>query len=74
MKKLKTFLSLIAVTILLTASIAQAAEEINLSVPASMTDALKELITQFIASGKDTKITPNYGPSGTLAKQIVNQL
>jgi len=70
MNKIKAFLSLIAVSILLTVSLAQAATEINISVPASMTDALKELITQFSASGKDTKITPNYGPSGALAKQI----
>ena len=70
MNKIKAFLSLIAVSILLTVSLAQAATEINISVPASMTDALKELITQFGASGKDTKITPNYGPSGALAKQI----
>jgi molybdate transport system substrate-binding protein len=71
MKSLKTILTTIAAGLLLSASILQAAEEIRISVPASMTDAMKELSTQFGATGKHAPIVPNYGPSGTLAKQIV---
>ena len=48
----------------------QAAEDIKISVPASMTDAMKEIIAQYAVTGKHSPITPNYGPSGTLAKQI----
>ena len=70
MKKIKTLISLFAVSSLLVFSSVYAAEDISLSVPASMTDALKELITQFGASGKHPQIIPNYGPSGALAKQI----
>ena len=70
MKKIKMLFSLVAISVLLTVSSLQAAEEVSLSVPASMTDAFKELIAQFGASGKHPQIIPNYGPSGALAKQI----
>lgn len=71
MKSLKTILTTIAAGLLLSASLLQAADEIRISVPASMTDAMKELASQFGATGKHASIVPNYGPSGTLAKQIV---
>ncbi len=71
MKPLKTILTTIAASLLLSASLLQATDEIRISVPASMTDAMKELASQFGASGKHAQIVPNYGPSGTLAKQIV---
>jgi len=71
MKHLKTIVATIAALMLVTASLLHAAEEIKISVPASMTDAMKELAAQFDASGKHARIVPNYGPSGTLAKQIV---
>ena len=47
MKSLKTILTTIAAGLLLSASALQAAEEIRISVPASMTDAMKELSIQF---------------------------
>lgn len=71
MKHLKTITATVAAIVLMTVSLLQAAEEIRISVPASMTDAIKELAAQFDASGTHAKIVPNYGPSGTLAKQIV---
>lgn len=71
MKSLKIILTTLAASLLLSASILQAADEIRISVPASMTDAMKEIVTQFGATGKHAQIVPNYGPSGTLAKQIV---
>ncbi len=71
MKRLHTLVATLAASLLLTASLLHAAEEIRISVPASMTDAMKELSAQFGASGKHAQIIPNYGPSGTLAKQIV---
>lgn len=71
MKPLKTILTTIAASLLLSASLLQAADEIRISVPASMTDAMKELASQFGTTGKHAQIVPNYGPSGTLAKQIV---
>lgn len=70
MKSLKTIITTVAAC-LLSASLLQAADEIRISVPASMTDAMKEIATQFGATGKHAQIVPNYGPSGTLAKQIV---
>jgi molybdate transport system substrate-binding protein len=71
MKRLQTFVATVAAGLLLTAGLLHAAEEIRISVPASMTDAMKELVTRFEVSGKHAKIVPNYGPSGALAKQIV---
>lgn len=71
MKRLHTFVATLAASLLLTASLLHAAEAIRISVPASMTDAMKELAAQFGALGKHAQIVPNYGPSGTLAKQIV---
>ena len=71
MKRLTTIVLTIAVSLVMTASLLQAADEIRISVPASMTDAVKELAAQFTASGQQTTIVPNFGPSGTLAKQIV---
>ena len=70
MQRINTFLLLFAISTLLAVSSVQAAEEIRLSGPASMTDALKELISQFSASGQYPQIIPNFGPSGAMAKQI----
>ncbi|MBP7518304.1 MAG: molybdate ABC transporter substrate-binding protein, partial [Desulfobulbus sp.] len=71
MQRLTTLVLTIAVSLVLTASLLQAADEIRISVPASMTDAVRELAAQFTASGHQVTIVPNSGPSGTLAKQIV---
>lgn len=49
----------------------RAEESVKISVPASMTDVMKELTGQFAASGQQAQIIPNFGPSGALAKQIV---
>ena len=46
------------------------AETIYLSVAASMTDAFKAIISDFSSSHPDAKILPNFGSSGSLAKQI----
>ena len=43
---------------------------INISVAASMTDAVKELITLFQKDHPETNILPNFASSGALAKQI----
>lgn len=71
MKHLKTFVMTIAAGIVLSSSLLHAADEIRISVPASMTDAVKELIAQFSASDGHAKVVPNFGPSGALAKQII---
>ena len=71
MQRLTTLVLTLAVSLVLTASLLQAADEIRISVPASMTDAVRELAAQFTASGHQVTIVPNFGPSGTLAKQIV---
>lgn len=57
--------------VLLSFGTLHAAEDIKISVPASMTDALKEIAAQFGTTGKHAPIIPNFGSSGTLAKQIV---
>ncbi len=46
------------------------AETIHLSAAASMTDALKEIITGFAKAHPADKIRPNFASSGSLAKQI----
>lgn len=71
MKTMRMLVAMIAASLLLAFSSLQAAEAIRISVPASMTDAIKELIAQFGATGHSAVIMPNYGPSGALAKQIV---
>lgn len=47
------------------------AEEINLSVAASMTDVFKEIVKEFISVHPEAKVRPNFASSGSLAKQIV---
>ena len=70
MKRIMTVFSLLIISMLLTVSFSQAEEEIRLSGPASMTDVLKELISQFSASGNHAQVVPNFGSSGAMAKQI----
>lgn len=45
--------------------------QISLSVAASMTDAVKELAASYAKVQPDVTILPNFGSSGSLAKQIV---
>jgi molybdate transport system substrate-binding protein len=71
MKRIRTIFVLIAASLLPALSSTQATEGVRISVPASMTDAMKELAAQFGASGQHAPVVANYGPSGTLAKQIV---
>ena len=63
---------LITALLVLLCSIAAAvqAEVIHLSAAASMTDALKEIITGFTKAHSTAKIRPNFASSGSLAKQI----
>lgn len=46
------------------------AAEVNLSVAASMTDAVKDLIASYQKSAAGVTFLPNFGSSGALAKQI----
>jgi molybdate transport system substrate-binding protein len=46
------------------------AAEVRLSVAASMTDAVKELISDYEQNVKDVTFLPNFASSGALAKQI----
>ncbi|TKB07343.1 molybdate ABC transporter substrate-binding protein [Desulforhopalus sp. IMCC35007] len=55
---------------LLFGAISVQAETIYISVAASMTDALNEIISDFAANHPDAKILPNFASSGSLAKQI----
>ncbi len=65
--KIKT---LIIVPVLLFFTVAASAETVYLSAAASMTDALKEVITGFTATRPAAQIRPNFASSGSLAKQI----
>ena len=62
--------ALLALLLAPLASFAASAETLNISVAASLTDATNKLLAQFKADGHDIQVLPNYGPSGTLAKQI----
>lgn len=46
------------------------AETVHLSAAASMTDALKEIITSFTNTHPEAQVRPNFASSGSLAKQI----
>lgn len=70
MYHVKTIVSIFAATLLFAVSTLHAEGEIRISVPASMTDAVKDISAQFAASGAHAKVVPNFGPSGSLAKQI----
>jgi molybdate transport system substrate-binding protein len=52
------------------AAAALQAETVRLSVAASMTDALKELVADYRAKHENITLLPNFGASGALAKQI----
>jgi molybdate transport system substrate-binding protein len=43
---------------------------LNISAAASLTDVMKDIIAQYIKDNKSVTITPNFGSSGTLQKQI----
>lgn len=61
---------LIAIILSLVLSSTSMAGTINISVAASMTDAVKELITLFQQQHPETTVLPNFASSGALAKQI----
>lgn len=69
MKPLKLGLS---VALSLTLFSSAQAETINLSIAASMTDAAKDLITEFTNSHPNDQLIPNFASSGNLARQIEN--
>lgn len=46
------------------------ATEVHLSVAASLTDALKELVATYEKQVEDVTLLPNFGAAGALAKQI----
>lgn len=46
------------------------AEEIRLSAAASMTNAVRDLMTAYSATASKVRFLPNFGGSGSLAKQI----
>ncbi len=46
------------------------AAEVHLSVAASMTDAVKELVATYEKQAEDVTLLPNFASSGALAKQI----
>ncbi len=70
MNHLKVRLTITAVLITLLSTTALHAEDLRISVAASMTDVFKELINSYEKEHPDIKILPNFGPSGGLAKQI----
>jgi molybdate transport system substrate-binding protein len=47
------------------------AEEIRISAAASMTDSLKELISQYSQDHPETKLLANFASSGALVKQVM---
>ena len=46
------------------------AQTVNLSIAASMTDAVKEIIAEFVKIHPKADLRPNFASSGSLAKQI----
>jgi molybdate transport system substrate-binding protein len=70
MNHLKVRLTIAVTLITLLSTTALHAEELRISVAASMTEVFKELISSYGEKHPDIKILPNFGPSGGLAKQI----
>jgi molybdate transport system substrate-binding protein len=70
MLKIRLLFPLFVVGLFVSVSSVQAADVIRLSGPASMTDALKEVIGQYAKSGDHPHVLPNIGSSGAMAKQI----
>ncbi|MCI5125380.1 MAG: molybdate ABC transporter substrate-binding protein, partial [Candidatus Electrothrix sp. AR5] len=66
--KLKAIITVLLIQ--LYAAVGLQAETVHLSAASSMTDTLKEIITSFTAAHPDVHIRPNFGSSGSLAKQI----
>jgi molybdate transport system substrate-binding protein len=66
--KIKAFIAVLALHFCAVAGLH--AETVYLSAAASMTDALKEIITGFAAAHPAAQIRPNFASSGSLAKQI----
>ncbi len=48
------------------------AATVNVSAAASLTDAIKEINTLYVAANPNVTMVPNFGGSGTLQKQIEN--
>lgn len=48
------------------------AQTVNLSIAASMTDAAKEIIAEFVKNHPQNELIPNFSSSGNLARQIEN--
>jgi molybdate transport system substrate-binding protein len=68
---MKQTMRLLLIGIFLSCSAIQAqAGEVVLSVAASLTDACKEMFADFAKSHPDVQFVPNFGGSGTLAKQV----
>nr|WP_320115632.1 molybdate ABC transporter substrate-binding protein [uncultured Desulfuromonas sp.] len=65
---MRSFLFAIILSLMLVST--SMAGTINISVAASMTDAVKDLISLFEKEYPETKILPNFASSGALAKQI----
>ncbi len=70
MNYLKLRVTITAVFITLLSTTILHAEELHISVAASMTEVFKDLISSYGEKHPDTQILPNFGPSGGLAKQI----
>jgi molybdate transport system substrate-binding protein len=68
MMKCKVIIAVLLIQLCTTAGLQ--AETVHLSAAASMTDALKEIITGFVATHPGTNVRPNFAGSGSLAKQI----
>jgi molybdate transport system substrate-binding protein len=66
--KYKTLIT--ALLLQLCAVLTVQAETVHLSAAASMTDALKEIITGFTVAHPAAQVRPNFASSGSLAKQI----
>lgn len=61
---------LLLIVLVLTIPAPALAGEVRLSAAASLTEAMKEIAVVFAAGRPGTTVVPNFGSSGTLAKQI----
>jgi molybdate transport system substrate-binding protein len=71
MKK-SVLISLLALPLILLFSVSALAADINLSIAASLREAVTELSNNFAKNNPDVKFLNNFGASGALAKQIEN--
>ncbi len=69
--RIKIYILLFLLQLFFFSALSVQAGEVRLSIAASMTDVVKELVNSFVKVHPQVSVLPNFASSGSLAKQIV---